>query len=386
MTMLLIGAATVFRIGECSSNGLRVQKRRGPLLVVLVAAFCLFPTLSWVATGQWLGQVAFLTAFVVLVVTDPDLHESFAQWVIWALVPVASLALFQAVTQVVFASKWLGIASQYPLDRGVSVVESAGVRFLRSYGSFPHPNVMGGWMVLGTLMAVREALRAVRWRAALGPVCLFSAALYATFSRSAWIAFVVGWGALFLFARGGSRVRLRAVCFGAACLAVFCVGMFLRPELIHTRVVAQDRLEARSINERREGIRQALSVVLPAYPWGTGPGAYRVGLDLACAAVTCPVPAEPPHAVPFLVLAELGFLRSFVMGTAFVVVAWRARRKLDGAAVLCFGGVALVLMALDHYPWSLWSGQALLAVGILLSLQPRTMTMRVLEAVPETAA
>ncbi len=382
-TMLVILAAAVSRGIEYSRKDLPfVRKWRSLWPLALLVAFCLFPTLSWVATGQWLLQVALLTLFAALVYTDADLHASFGRWMLWALVPVAVLALFQTATQAVFASKWLGLASQYPLDRGVSVIETAGVRFLRAYGSFPHPNLLGGWMGLGIVLAVRESLQAVRWRSALGLVGLFSAAAYVSFSRSAWIALAMGLGALLLLVAGRSRARGRVVLFGAVCVAVFCGAFLWRPELVRTRLVSRDRLETRSLNERREGLRQAIAVVLPTYPWGTGLGAYRVGLDRACGEASCQVPAEPPHFVPLLALAELGFVRFLAAGGALAGMVWRARRRFDSLSAGCFGGALLVLLALDHYLWSIWAGQALLAVAVLLVLKPKTVTVRVLETAP----
>ncbi len=352
------------------------------MLAIVPGIFLLFPTLAWPATAQWLGQVACLALFAGLVCTDADLHETFGRWILWALVPVALLALVQTATQEVFACKWLGLASQYPLDRGVSVIETSGFRFLRAYGSFPHPNILGGWMAFGILLAVRESLQAVWWRRMLVLVGLFSAALYASFSRSAWIALAVGGGIALLSAWGRPRARVRVACFGAVCLAVFFGAVLLRPELVRTRVVSRDRLETRSLNERREGIRQAVSVVFPAHPWGTGLGAYRVGLERACAGAACPVPAEPPHAVPLLALVELGFGRFLVLAIGLAAIVWRARRRLDRGQVACFGGALLVLMAFDHYLWSLWAGQALLAVAVILSVKPKTVSIRVLEAAP----
>ncbi len=371
-SMLVIGVASACRFFEKTEKGLMGGKKWQYGAGVALFFLLLFPTLSLAATGQWLIQALFLMLFVALVYTDPDLHVSVGMWVLAALVPVALLALFQTATQFVFASKWAGLAAQDPLVRGVSVIETAGVRFLRAYGSFPHPNILGGWLAMGTLFAGRAWIRAARPGAWALFATLLATALYATYARSAWIGLAVGLFGMFLLATRRPWARVRMILFAGTCVAVFCGGFFLRPELVRTRIAGQERLETRSLNERREGIRQAILVVLPAYPWGTGLGAYRVGLERACATASCQVPAEPPHLVPLLALVELGIPRLLFVGALFGWIVWRVRRAFDGTAVVLFGGALIVLLALDHYLWSLWAGQALMAIIVLLLLKTPT--------------
>jgi hypothetical protein len=56
----------------------------------------------------------------------------------------ASIAIWQFLTQSSFSSKWLGMAAHWADRAGTAVVEGGGERWLRSYGSLDHPNVLGG--------------------------------------------------------------------------------------------------------------------------------------------------------------------------------------------------------------------------------------------------
>ena len=71
---------------------------------------------------------------------------------IFSITISAVLGIYQFITQNVFASKWLGMASQNPGDLGVSVVETMGGRWLRAYGNLPHPNILAGFIVMAIIL------------------------------------------------------------------------------------------------------------------------------------------------------------------------------------------------------------------------------------------
>jgi len=66
--------------------------------------------------------------------------------IIWAFIAgvgvQALLGIYQFLAQTAFASKWLGMALHLPGTLGTSVVETASERWLRAYGSLPHPNIL----------------------------------------------------------------------------------------------------------------------------------------------------------------------------------------------------------------------------------------------------
>ena len=66
----------------------------------------------------------------------------------------AGLGIWQFLGQEILGNKWLGMATQFPMDGGVSVVETSLRRWLRAYGTLPHPNILGGWLVVGLLMTL----------------------------------------------------------------------------------------------------------------------------------------------------------------------------------------------------------------------------------------
>ena len=333
----------------------------------------ILPTLSLAATVQGLFQMLLLAAFSLIVLSDQKLRPQLSFWIVLSLIPVALFALGQTAFQIIPGIKWLGVALQNPTVRGVSVIEIGTQRFLRAYGSFPHPNILGGWMMMGALIALREWMKKTTksyfW---LYTFLLLTIALYASFSRAAWIGFLVGVGVLIAreemsprFHEGDSEGRGRRRALGVAVVvAVLMIGVAIlsKPELVITRVASEQRLEVKSVDERMASIKQGLMVVAQ-YPFGTGFEAYRVGLDRVCATHVCGAPAEPPHFVFLLALAELGWLRTglLLMVCIWIVRRYRVIKLLDLSLALPL----LVVACFDHYLWSLWAGQCLWMVALI---------------------
>lgn len=336
----------------------RRWSRKRVAAVLALAVALLVPPLYWRASLQWVLQVACLAGWVwalLRLVTKDQLSD----WVLIALLPPIVFGLWQTLAQVVPASALFGVAEQDPVRLGVSVIQVGAERFLRAYGSFPHPNIFGGWLALVLLLTW---WRASTHRLLLGLLPLLSLALYPSFSRSAWVALAVG--ALMLCFYAWKMRDLRHWLRGAVLIGLtFGVAILARPELLFTRIQASTRLESKSINERVVSLEQAWGV-LHMHPFGTGMGGYRLGLADLCRAKGCDVPAEPPHLVPVLMLAELGILRMVPALFAVVFVAWNARLK--ALSTLVWFSPVLVLACFDHYLWSLWSGQALVAVTVAI--------------------
>lgn len=321
-------------------------------MVGVLAIVLLFLSTYPLATWQWLVEVFLLGCFAWVLVRSIE-RDDLARWIVYAIIPHAVLGIAQHVSQAVVGSKWLGMASQNPLTPGVSIVEVVGRRWLRAYGGFPHPNILGGWLVLGIGCALRlVSLKKAQRVFLYGALTIFSVCLVLTFSRSAWLALV-----FFLIVTSIEVSRLKQTVnrrsWMVACgfvLAVVATTIAARWPLVAVRGDSQTRLEQRSVDERLQGWRNGVAL-FEGHSWmGVGPRATGFALlkEGIVSANTIPV---LPHVVPLLILDEVGLVGALLLLWA----AYRCRRAILSNPL--FLGV-LPIFFLDHYPWSTWSGLA----------------------------
>jgi O-antigen ligase len=273
----------------------------------------------------------------------------------------ASLGIYQFLTQSSFAFKYLGLAAHNPDTLGTAVVETATGRWLRAYGGMDHPNILGGTLAItlifvAYLLAKKKMLNTSKqtWESILLFVFYFVAlyALFFTFSRTAWIALVVGLVALlfaFIFNKDKWILnRFIALLF----FSIILVGIVAAPfqDLLMVRVDAQTRLEQKSINERLGYIDQAKNLLEKNLLTGVGIGNYSAAASEADNNKKAAWDYQPVHNVFLLILTEGGIfsLLSFLAFLFFLMK--NGRRELYAWAIMM---PLLVIMMLDHWLFSL---------------------------------
>ncbi len=364
-----------------------------PFLIVLTA--CLFwrrlarlprflmwltlvlPSFGWLST-LWAPDVVLavqqafylsVAALLVLLMLAEPRREHVRFAFVLTLCVQALLALLQFGLQRVDASTLLGVAAQIPTQLGVSVIDLSGVRFLRASGTFPHPNILGAWLVAGVLFIFTplmcpptrlKRMTRLLWLCALG---LLSLGLVVTFSRSALLALCVGaitWFGVVLFRRELVFSRLliapAVLMVGVAVLVL----VFFRP-FLNARTDFSDRLEQRSVNDRVQTIQDGWDAVVRAPLLGTGVGNFGVVLKQHDSARTGYL-LQPPHIALLALTAELGVIGFVLLIGAWVWKLMRLRRSWKSLApFLPFLLFLLMISFFDHFLYTLWPGLALSA-------------------------
>jgi len=280
------------------------------------------------------------------------------------------LGLWQVAVQSVYGSKWLGMAAQQASDVGVSVVGSDSARWLRAYGSLPHPNMLGGFLALALVCSVILYVTAHHRRQRAGvafgaaAMLLNSVGLVATFSRSGWLAAFVGLAILGVWTL--ARYHRQGAAVFAKALIVIALGASLAGGALygqlHTRVMATDRLEVNSLTERARYQRDAWRIINNNWLFGVGIKNYGLAL-YEIDSERSVYEYEPVHNVFLLIWAEVGavgFVCFLVLLFYCFFVAWQ---KKNFASMSLFA-VLVVLIFFDHWLWSLHFG-VLLFWGIL---------------------
>lgn len=274
----------------------------------------------------------------------------------------AGLGIYQFLTQSAFASKWLGLASHSASALGDSVVELANERWLRAYGSFPHPNILAGFIIIAIILCLWLLNKNTRINYLLLSVScyLLIVGLFFTFSRAGWIAFVLCMMYYVLCSKQKKIYELKIV-FLYFCVLVFLCFNFW--PLVQTRIQGSARLEVASNTERINNLEQSFEIIKNNLWLGTGVGNYTVELQK-----TYPnQPAyfyQPVHNVYLLVLAELGIVGVLLIVIFLFYFIKSYSIKFTDYWLLIIG----YFFFFDHFWWTLPSGVILVFLLVFSAL------------------
>jgi O-antigen ligase len=312
------------------------------------------------ALGVGLHVVAAVVFLLVLVDERTPLRA--VAWTFCAgLVVPAALGWMQVMTGSSPASTPLGLAFQDAARAGVCVVELPVGRLLRAYGSFPHPNIFGGYLAVSLVILGWLAWTGKRRDQVLATVLasVFVPTLVVTFSRSAWLGLVAATMTLLVWMFIHKTRPTRASLFVLIPVVAGVVTCVTFASAIFVRFDASSRLETKSLVEREESLKGFPSVFRVNPFTGVGPGNYTQQLTNQNSQQSIWF-YQPVHNAFLLFLAELGILGVVGLVRLVYFTAQNVR------PVLCRNPWPVVLLAVllppaffDHYLWSLWPGLVL---------------------------
>ncbi|MEM6527870.1 MAG: O-antigen ligase family protein [Chloroflexota bacterium] len=367
----------------------QVRERRWMVVVLLLAVWVMLSPL-WafmradrpaVSVGAALQLfTALLFAIAVASVQPPRRH------LMWVLVGVITLhALLGGMQVILQRDVGLAAVGEFNLEPqvgGTSVVQAGEIRWLRPYGLLPHPNIYAGFLVVGLCLAAGLIFSEDGWqmRVAITMFAVMLWMLFMTFSRAAWLGFIVA-GLLFfvlmapyLLASSAARRRVIGLVTGCVVLGLVFLGMF-RPFIFARAGVGGEYTEVRSINDRIvynniaiEAIREFPMTGVGAgnFPWYASHYLFHVARS--------EYKGDNVHSVYLTVQSELGVVGSVLTVIGMVVIpalAWQphsAEPQWHQAAVICSVAALLVIGVFDHYPWTIFHFQILLWTLVALAV------------------
>lgn len=279
----------------------------------------------------------------------------------------SGIGIAQFLSQQSWNSTLLGMSAHESWQAGSSVLKIEFGRFLRAYGTFPHPNMLGGFLVVVFVLGVayqvlrmKEIGRGYRITRIVGLLIVFLG-LILTFSRTAWIGAVVS-----LCVLGGlvfwQKERDARRHFSNALLVFLLAGgvfsTILSPYIFPRFDGATIEREG-SVSERVQSFYDA-KTVMDQTPLFFGTGAGNFTERLLYFEGSRPVwTLQPVHNVLVLVLAEIGVIGLFLwflfLGT--ILLSWKRYLTLQKSqSVRVIFAIALLALVpslfLDHWLWS----------------------------------
>jgi len=315
----------------------RVREKTPLLILVGFFLVSLIPSVS--RSGDpisWFrfGELALWSAFAVWVSRNLSLKRMDRELRLlgWGVGWVTVLALVQLLLQrSVFGYWFLGEPYLTPSLGGVAEGSFLGREFLRPYGTFPHPNVLGGVL---SVLAV--------WFLARKRIPSFLAGTVGTlisFSRTAWVSLGAGITAVLLSAGG-----LGVLISNPAAL------------LSHPSV------------QRRLDLLASAGEMILNNPVGVGLGQFTRALPDYGIPDGLTLFIQPVHNVGFLVAAESGVPAFLALATLYLAAVWRAFRRRNRLILISLAQL-LLLGLFDHYLYTLPQGLFLssLVIGLAFS-------------------
>lgn len=338
---------------------LREKRSKASLILILFLLSIVFSVaLSknfWVSYNYVFKLLEAMALMVVLAWQDEKTKYQTALWAGGIL--QGALAVWQFLNQNVWASKWLGMAGQEAGNLGPSVIEFADQRWLRAYGSFGSPNSLGIYLavlfVLGFVLYFKTESGRNKIIISAGQLFILSGLLL-SFSRGAWLAALVGMASLFAVIFYKQKIVLysftKQIMFA---LAVIIFWLVIFYPVFTARFNLNNRLEAKSISERKGQYAEALSFIKTNPIFGIGPGAYTYALYKKYP--TSPSwQYQPIHNIYLLALVEIG-----LAGLLFILFLFKHLFTIIIKNNLIYTPVIITLATagiFDHWLWSMPTG------------------------------
>lgn len=345
------------------SNEIQNPKSKSAYLLICLFAFLLYSLVSilWsdsrslaLYVWHWLAEAAGL--FLVLRVAKFDLVKLAWAFVVSAVIQ-AGLGTWHFLSQSTFSSKWLGMALHDPQVSGTFVVETALRRWLRAYGSLPHPNILAGFLSVAMFLSIWLYQKiGYGFKKFFLPAVfvILSFGLCATFSKSVIASFllvlILLWAVYFIRGKSGS-VKIDLLKFTLIFFAVAIIFFAVFWEPVQTRIIGAERLEIKSTTERLSYFGEAWQLIKNHPVLGVGLGNYTLAIHNEINPALQAWDYQPVHNIYLLILAELGIV-GLILWLALIFVLIKNLPVIRYPLII----MLLLIGLFDHYFWTLYFG------------------------------
>lgn len=263
--------------------------------------------------------------------------------IFWQAIVILSQFLLQRSIGLWF----LGERSFDATTSAIAHVQIFGNLYLRSYGTFPHPNVASAFLTIGLIITTVYHLGSKLAKGAklksFWPQILFGAisslGVFLTFSRATSAVIIIG----LIVAAQILKKSLRILLILTILVLAISAGAFHQRQIV-------------SLAERLT-LSQAALVVFSEKPLlGVGSANFILklaSLDLFSAAEIRLL--QPVHNVFLLILAENGLIGFLI----FCLLLFQVARKINSRLKLILFLALMVYASVDHFLWTLQQGQLL---------------------------
>lgn len=255
--------------------------------------------------------------------------------------------------------KILGESDLSPAIPGVARVNTPDGRFIRAYGTLPHPNILGAFLIAGVALLVYKIIYFKKNLLNFLMIIIFISALFFTFSRSSFLAFtffILFFGLYIVFKK--KALLKKFILLGAimGLTTLYLAALFF--PLLSQRA----NLDAgNGLQLRKTYTIAAINIIKNNFLLGVGPNNFVREINNY-------LPQElklkelwklqPVHNVFLLIFAETGFLGLLFFTGFLIYIIYSLFKKLSFGdnnlipIILMLVFSFITLMNFDHYFWT----------------------------------
>ena len=319
---------------------------------------------------KWTQIVSLIIIIPSILTTRPKLYIAvFVLFISGAM--QALIAIIQFHVQHMVGLRFMGEYISSIGTAGLSTIDVANEKIIRAYGTMPHPNVLGGYLLTTLSSGLILVSRATKYKLYFFfGIILTLLGIFLSFSRSAWIAglfILVSYETYLLF-----KKNYKLFFVSCATLIVSCatITILYQPYVVSR---ATNVSNSTAVTDRQLLNEKSLEIFY-INPWqGTGVGNYVSQMQNTFHME--PWQYQPPHNIFLFILAELGILGflSFVLMIAHIVGKSFNKTFLwwmCGTTIFAI----LLIGTLDHYFVTIQQGRLML--GLMLGLTLATKNIK----------
>lgn len=319
-------------------------------------------------------QLYFSVRFVLLLlfalaVSQLSISREKIAWVFVVLGAIQTvIATMQFYFQKSLGLYYVGESTLSPETLGVAKIVAHGTKMIRGYGTFPHPNILGAFLIVATLFNIYllyKTLQKSRGILLTFLLLLNIFGVFVTFSRGGIIALGFGLFISIILLIHSKNHKYFTQILGTVLISSLISILILLPYL-NTRTTFSDTATKERIFYTEIGKRLIISQPY----FGTGAGLSVLHMKQYSITDLKPWEIQPIHNFWLLLWAEWGMGSIMVAFLVFLPVISLFKRKISlwRVYLIAIFGAIILLFMIDHYFYTLWPAQLILwlIIGLIM--------------------
>lgn len=337
-------------------------------------------------------EVLFFFLIFIETVKTKELFHKIIYLIFLSGVVQSIIALAQFIFQKSLDLKYLGESILNPRILGVAKIELSGEKFIRGYGTFPHPNLLGAFLFLALISGLYFVLNknaslpfsfssfkilklAPKIKFLAQKIHFFSGltliliGILATFSRSVWLITAIL--SLYLSIRYSKylfspktflKLNFKIIFTVLAILAIlfFSFYKFIPPRL------CLGNCQDQSLTLRKNYSHFSQDLIKNNFWTGIGIGQFSSELKIINPTNLPAWDIQPVHNLYLLIWSEIGLI-GFLLLFLFIQKNLNSLQKNPSSKIFILGILGfLILCFFDHYFWTLPQGQFIFWLALAL--------------------